>query len=60
MKKEYKTPMLSIAKVESESPMMTASDNNNDWGQSKKGFFDDDDMDEIKSNNLWDDEPFGE
>ena len=53
MKKEYKTPMLSIAKVESESPMMTASDNNNDWGQSKQGFFDEDDN--LKSNDLWDD-----
>ncbi len=55
MKKEYKTPILEIAKYEPESPMLTPSDNNNDWGQSKKGFFDEDeDIDDIENKNLWD------
>ncbi len=56
MKKEYKTPMLEIAKYESESPMM-AGTNNNDWGMSKEGFFDEDeDIDDIENKkNLWDD-----
>lgn len=55
MKKEYKTPMLSIIKVDSESTMVNASINDGDWGQSKKGFFDEDEEDNLKGNDLWDD-----
>lgn len=58
MKKEYMTPMLSIDKVESVSPLLTIS-NENDWGQSKKGFLDSDDVEEgddvLNQRNLWDD-----
>ncbi len=32
----------------------------NNMPTAKQGFFDDDDMDDIKENNLWDDDPFGE
>lgn len=55
MKKEYMTPMLSIDRVESESPMLgNGSINDNDWGQSKKDFFDEDDMDDFENKkNLW-------
>ena len=51
------TPMLSIDRVESESPMLgNGSINDNDWGQSKKDFFDEDDMDDFENKkNLWDD-----
>ena len=58
MKKEYMTPVLSIDKVESVSPLLTIS-NENDWGQSKKGFLDGDDVEEGDDvqmpKNLWDD-----
>jgi hypothetical protein len=55
MKKVYMTPMLSIDKVESESPMMAGSQEY-DWGQSKQDFFDEEDMDDIENKkNLWDD-----
>lgn len=58
MKKVYMTPMLSIDKVESESPMMAGSQGY-DWGQSKKGFLDNDDVEEgddvLNQRNLWDD-----
>lgn len=51
------TPMLSIDKVESESPMMAGSQGY-DWGQSKKGFLDNDDVEEgddvLNQRNLWD------
>ena len=58
MKKEYMTPMLSIDKVESVSPLLTIS-NENDWVMSKKGFLDNDDVEEgddvLNQRNLWDD-----
>lgn len=50
--------MLSIDKVESVSPLLTIS-NENDWVQSKKGFLDSDDVEEgddvLNQKNLWDD-----
>ena len=50
--------MLSIDKVESVSPLLTIS-NENDWGQSKKGFLDNDEVEEGDDvqmpKNLWDD-----
>lgn len=56
MKKEYMIPMLSIDKVEAESPMMNWSNNDYDWGQSKQDFFDEEDMEDIENKkSLWDD-----
>ena len=56
MKKEYLTPMLSIDQVESVAPIMAASENIYDWGESKKGFFDEDEEDEdFQNKTLWDD-----
>lgn len=50
--------MLSIDKVESVSPLLTIS-NENDWVMSKKGFLDNDDVEEgddvLNQRNLWDD-----
>lgn len=55
MKKEYKTPILEIAKYEPESPMLNWSNNEYDWTESKQDFFDEDeDIDDIENKNLWD------
>ena len=59
MKKEYKAPVLNIVKMETESPMMEGSKNDNDWGQSKKngrGFVDDEEETPAAPKKFWDDE----
>ena len=53
MKKEYMIPMLSIEKVVFESPMIANTFNENDWGQSKKGFFGDDEKEMQEWNDIF-------
>ncbi len=58
MKKEYKTPLLSIVNTEVESPLMAESKNYNDWGQSKQNGrgFEDEEAAPATPKNFWDDE----
>jgi len=59
MKKEYKAPLLSVVKAEVESPILSDSKNENDWGQSKKSgrtFEDDEDITPAAPKKFWDDE----
>lgn len=60
MKKEYKTPQLSIVNMDVESPMMEGSKNEYEWGEAKKngrGFVDDEeDVAPATPKNFWDDE----
>ena len=57
MKKKYVSPEIKVVKSTRDGVILMHS---NDWAQSKKGFFDDED-DDLKSSDLWDDnDPFGE
>lgn len=56
MKKKYVSPEIKVTKFAPEGIFLMMSD---DWASGKKGFFDDED-DDLKSSDLWDDDPFGE
>ena len=58
MKKIYLKPMVEVAQLLTDGIMQDGHSNN--MPTAKQGFFHDDDMDDIKENNLWDDDPFGE
>ena len=58
MKKIYLKPMVEVTQLLTDGIMQDGHSNN--MPTAKQGFFDDDDMDDIKENNLWDDAPFGE
>ncbi len=58
MKKIYLKPMVEVTQLLTDGIMQDGHSNN--MPTAKQGFFDDDDMDDIKENNLWDDDPFGE
>ena len=58
MKKIYSKPMVEVTQLLTDGIMQDGHSNN--MPTAKQGFFDDDDMDDIKENNLWDDDPFGE
>ena len=57
MKKKYVSPEIKVVNSVVEGAIL---DHSYGWADTKKGFFDEDDVDNIKSNNLWDGEPFGE
>ena len=57
MKKKDVSPEIKVVNSVVEGAIL---DHSYGWADTKKGFFDEDDVDNIKSNNLWDDEPFGE
>jgi hypothetical protein len=58
MKKNYVSPEIKVVKSTREGVILMHSQ---DWGDAKQNnFFEEDDVDNIKSNNLWDDDPFGE
>ena len=58
MKKEYKTPLLSIVKAETESPMLNASQSNEaDSKKTGRGFVDDEEeVPAAEPKKFWDDE----
>lgn len=58
MKKIYLKPMVEVTQLLTDGIMQDGHSYN--MPSAKQGFFDDDDMDDIKENNLWDDDPFGE
>lgn len=59
MKAVYQKPLTVTVAYNKEGFLLTAT-NPFDHADTKKGFFDEDDVDDIKENNLWDDDPFGE
>ena len=60
MKKEYKTPLLSIVNTEIESPLMSDSKNDYHYADTKKndrGFVDDvEETSAVEPKKFWDDE----
>ncbi len=58
MKKNYVSPEIKVVKSVLERAILEMSD---DWASGKKGFFDEEDDNNLKDNDLWgDDDPFGE
>lgn len=58
MKKKYVSPEIKVTKFAPEGIFLMMSD---DWASGKKGFFDDEDDDNLNDNDLWgDNDPFGE
>ncbi len=58
MKKEYKTPLLSIVNTEVESPLLADSKNEYEWAEGKKNGrgFEDEEAAPATPKNFWDDE----
>lgn len=58
MKKNYVSPEIKVVKSAREGVLLMHS---GEWADSKKGFFDDEDDNNLKDNDLWgDNDPFGE
>ena len=58
MKKKYVSPEIKVVQSTREGVILMHSYG---WVESKKGFFDEGEDDNLKSNDLWDDnDPFGE
>ncbi len=52
MKKNYVSPEIKVVKSVLERAILEMSD---DWASGKKGFFDEEEDDNLKGNDLWDD-----
>ena len=59
MKKIYLKPMVEVTQLLTDGIMQDGHSYNMPSAK-QYGFFDDDDVDNIKENNLWDNESFGE